>query len=322
MQQRLRFVAVVVLVVAQAVLPKGAPAQTTPAPAATAPSPFDLIPRLDPGRRAIALGIVDTSAPDTALVDDRAGNPFDLVWSGDPRGPSARPQRPDPILAAGLERVPGVDLGASRGTFDTVLAFILLLLLSTAILFQGQTFRRMLRAAFNQNFLARLMREQQRGGYYLWGALGGLLLAAYLYAAVRQLHPEWLGTRWTALDGFMVAVLGLTLLKLAALEILKAAFPLTRPLETYQLLIVTWLGLLGAVAFPLFVAVSFGPPALATACAYAAAPLVAAGLLARSLAAVAAAGPIVLGQPLHFFMYLCALEIGPLLVVYTWLTGR
>ena len=301
--------------VLEGVLPKGVKAQTV--------SAFDLIPRLDEARQAIALGIVDTSSIDT-LHGEAAfvGNPFDIRREGNPEGEGTRPQRLDPIMAAGLERVPGIDLGAKRGTFDTVLVFVFLLLLSITLIVQGQALRRMLHAAVNQNFLSRLMREQQRGSYYVWAGLGGLVLAAYLYAAVRELRPEWLGLRWTALDGFMLAVLGLTLLKLAALQILKVAFPLERQLETYQMLIVLWLGLLGVGSFPLLVAVSFGPSGLAETLAWLAAPLLAIGLLGRSLVATVAAGNVVLSYPLHFFLYLCALEIGPLLVIYTWLVSR
>ncbi len=306
---------ILLLTLAVWVLPKGAHAQTV--------SDFDLIPRLDPARQAIALGIVDTTSVDTLVAEAAfVGNPFDIQRQGDPDGEGARPQLLDPIMAAGLERVPGVDIGAKRGTFDTVLAFSLLLLLSITFLFKGQALSRMFNAAVNQNYLSRLMREQQRGGYYLWAGLGALVLAAYLYAAVRELRPEWLGVRWTALDGFMVALLGLTILKLAALELLKYAFPLQRPIETYQMLILLWLGILGVITFPLLVMVSFGPPALASVVAWVAAPLVVLALLGRSLAATAYAGTTVMAYPLHFFLYLCALEISPLLVIYTWLVGR
>ena len=279
---------------------------------AQASSPFELIPRLEPEQRRAALGSDVDSVSDGGV----GANPFDIVREGGPGAGAPAVRRPSTLSEVRRERLPGVVGGAKRQTFDAVLALGLLLLYAITLFLQRGVLRRMLDAAFNANRLERLLREQQRQGFFLWAFLGSLSVAAYAYASVRHLHPEWLDGRWTALDGFMLAVLALTLAKLGALEVLKAAFPLDGPLGRYQLLILVWLAGGGLLAFPLLVLVSFGPAPLATVLARALLPLVAAALLLRSLAAVSAAGGIALRYPLHFLLYLCALEIGPLLVLY------
>ena len=246
-----------------------------------------------------------------------SGSPFDIVRDG---GGRRGRQRPATLGDVRRERLPGGVGAARRQTFDAVLCLGLLILFSVTLLLQRGVLVRMLGAAFNENRLSRLLREQQRQGFLLWAFLGTLSLAAYAYAAVRHLHPEWLDGRWSSLDGFMLVALALTGLKLGALELLRAAFPLDKPVARYQMLILIWLAGLGLLAFPLLVLVSFGPAWLAGGLAQALLPLVAAALLLRSLSAVSASGGIVMKYPLQFLLYLCALEIGPLLVLYRALT--
>lgn len=284
---------------------------------AQAPSPFDLIPRLDEAQRRVALGIEDPSA---TSAEGPPANPFDIVRDGGPAGQQPTIQRIDPIVAEGLERVPGVDVGAERGTFDTILAAALLALLTATFLLQRSTLWRMVDAAFNRNSLTRLLREQQRGSYVVWAFVGALLVASFGYVAVRELRPAWLSARWSALDGFMLAVIGLAVAKLGALQVLKAAFPLDVPVTRYQMLILIWLGMLGVVAFPLVVLVSFAPAAVATAVAWAGAVVVAGGYAFLCLTAASSATGLATGFPVQFMLYLCALEIGPLLVSFTWLS--
>ncbi len=286
---------------------------------AQAPSPFDLIPRLDEAARKVALGIVDTVSAGEGGLAISTVNPFDIIRDGS-RQPTV--QRIDPIVAAGLERVPGTAVGAERSTFDTLLVFVLLILLSVTYFSQGGALRRIFEAAFNQNSLSRLLREQQRSSYYVWAALGALVLSSFVYVSVRELRPEWLSTRWSALDGFILVVLGLTLAKLGALQVLRSAFPLDKPVERYQMLILFWLGILGVVTFPLLVLVSFAPEAIAMAVAWTAGPIVAVALLLRSVTAFASAGRLAARYPGHFLLYLCALEIGPLLIVCAWIARR
>ncbi len=171
---------------------------------AQAPSPFDLIPRLDEAAQKIALGIVDTVSVDDGGLAVPTVNPFDIIRDG---GRQPTVQRIDPIVAAGLERVPGTAVGAERSTFDTLLVFLLLLLLSVTYFLQGGALRRIFGSVLNQNALSRLLREQQRSSYYVWGFLGALIVSSFAYVSVRELRPGWLSTRWSALDGFILATL-------------------------------------------------------------------------------------------------------------------
>ncbi len=285
---------------------------------AQAPSPFDLVPRLDEAARKVALGIVDTAGVgDGGLAV--ATNPFDIIRDGS-RQPTV--QRIDPIVAAGLERLPGTAVGAERSTFDTLLVAVLLLLLAVTFFLQKGALRRIFGSVLNQNALSRLLREQQRSSYYVWAFLGALVVASFVYVSVRELRPAYLSTRWSALDGFVLAALGLTLAKLGALQVLRVAFPLDKPVERYQMLILFWLGILGVVTFPLMVLVSFAPAPISTVVAWSAPVIVGVAVVLRSVTAFASAGGLAARYPVHFLLYLCALEIGPLLVIGTWLARR
>lgn len=274
------------------------------------PSPFDLVPRLPEDQRRVALA----TPADTARGGAAAGSPFDLVR--DPAAGAPPLERPGTLGEVRREGSYGLGDAATRGTFDAVLAAGLLILFSVTYLLQGGILRRMLEAAFNENRLARLLREQQRQGFLVWAFLGALAVAAYAYVSVRELRPEWLTGPYNSVDAFMLALIGLTLLKLGALQLLGAAFPLERPLRRYRMLILIFLAGAGLVAFPLMALVSFAPAPVAAVLAKAALPLLAAWLLLRSASGLSVAGGFVGEYPLQFLLYLCALEIGPLLVLY------
>lgn len=281
---------------------------------AQVPSPFDLAPRLtEEARRA---GREAAASSDAGAVE--AANPFDLVRDPTPgSGPVGQLQTLDPSRDRSNSRG---TRDAARGTFDALLAAGLLALFSVTYLLQGSLLHRMLEAGANRNRLSRLLREQQRWGVLVWAFIGALATAAYGYACVRHLRPGWLSGYWRSVDAFMLALIALTLVKLGALELLKTAFPLGRALRRYQMLILIAVAGAGLVALPLLALVSFGPDPVATVLAKAALPLLAAFLLLRSASALTAVGTIVTKYPLHFLLYLCALEIGPLLVLYRALT--
>jgi len=179
----------------------------------------------------------------------------------------------------------------------------------------------MINASMNSNMLSQLQRESRKFGYFLWCALGLILIGIFLFVTARHLYPDLINNSWTTLGWFILVVMGLTALKLLVLNMLKLIFPLAKPVETYQTLILVFAGVIGLCLFPALILVCFGAPGLATGVIYVGLGLIAIGFLIRSLRALGNSVRYISGYPFHFLLYLCGLEIGPLAVAIKLLTA-
>lgn len=285
---------------------------------ARAQSPFDLAREAPapaaadaPAAAAPATGAIAPTAP---AVADAPASPFDLRRGGGPAAAS-------PPAAVGGEPAAAPSPPTARSRFDTLLCAGLLILIAVTFVAQGGVLRRMWQAAFNANLLARLQREQRKGGAYWWASLGAVVLGAFAYVSARELWPGLVPEGWRVLDAFVLAALGLTAARLLALAVLGWAFPLGKPLGAYRELVLVWAGVLGVALFPALVLACFAPPAVARAACYAGVAAAGVAYLWRGLRAVAAAGRYATGHPGHFLLYFCALEISPPAIGFAWLAG-
>jgi len=301
---------------------------TTLALSAQVGSPFDLTPRLSAGVSESGVRPTDTFELPTTPVRRAAtapANPFDLVGRSDREMTGLAEQ---PIVAEADQEPQGIDanipiVGSNdRKLFDALLAVGLLLLLAVSFAMQGGSLQKMWGALGNDNLLGRMQREQRWGGYYLWGFLGAVSLGAFLFVSIREVGAGLLpNTDWLLLDVFMLGTVGLILLKLLALTVLRAVFPLERPVSSYRTIIFVWVAVLGVMLFPLTVLTAFASPVLAKAAAYLGLGICVLAYAFRALRALTVNAREITSYPLHFFMYLCALEIGPVAVAYKLLTG-
>ena len=326
------------------------------AAAAQTVSPFDLVPRLDsaaaaasslpasPGggdvpfapeasaktRDARPRARADRDAEPPGATRENAGsgsepappaNPFDLVGRLPNAAPAPAPASETPPADAAGEEVADPAAAPPRRTGDVFAVFGLLVLLSATYVVQGGALRKLFAAAANANLLSRLRREQRWGAYGAWALLGAASVGLVVYVSVRELGYLPAGGPLAAAWTFVGGAIALTAARLLALTLLGAVFPLDGSAGGYRALVLAWVAALGVVVFPLAAFVSFAPAGLAGALAYVALAVVALAYALRALRAVGAAARAVVGYPLHFFLYLCALEIGPLAVAYKLLTG-
>ena len=298
------------------------------------PSPFDLLPLLDSGRMQVlldaqdsALGAVDSSGGSTYVKR----NPFDLIFQSEDaevkgiagRG-SSRPGPSGPGLESpiDLEAVDQtVNVWVRNQTGMAILMLGLLLLVSLTVISQGQVLQKMLSALVNDNFLSRLLREQHKGPYYLWAGLGAVLIAVFVYLALPMIPLEGWEMR-KLLPRTILAMSLITMTKFVGLGLLRATFSgIARPLESYQVLVVLWTGIMGLLLFPLMIFVAFAPGDVAKSCAILGLGLLLILYVLRALRVLGSNLNLLLRYPLHFLLYLCALEISPLLLAFSWLRG-
>ncbi len=284
-------------------------------------SPFDLAPRLD----TTEVFIPEAQLPPSRIIaqpkPQEKRNPFDLIRADAPAEETHASSSPLIKLSALESIAAGSTVGMSRGTFDTILSFSLLVLLALAIVLQGGPLRKMFGACFNSNMLSSIQREQRKFGYFFWATLGMIVTGSFLFVTARHFYPTQITYSWEALGLFVLGAFGLIFLKLLTLQVLNAIFPLERPIRNYQLLILVFAGVAGVCLFPFFVLVNFGAPSLASSMAYIGLGLTVIGYLLRSLRGLGDSSRYIIGYPMHFVLYLCAFEIGPLAVALKLLTA-
>ena len=126
---------------------------------------------------------------------------------------------------------------------------------------------------------------------------------------------------WT----FLFCLLGVCLVffvKHTILFIISAVFPIAKEVKLYNFIIMTGGILLGLILFPLNMFIAYVPEGLGNFLTYIAFLAIGVVYLVRSLRSLSVASPYLGTDQFHFLMYLCVVEIAPLLVLTKFLISK
>ena len=263
-------------------------------------NPFELGPR--------------PAAPTAAAVPVASppANPFELSA---PAGEFIPAGVPTPVPPPATE-APVAD-GDERALFGLFVGLSLLLTLVVVLL--RSDLRKCYQAFLNENLLNGLYRTQTgvatpplqllhlsflfSGGFYL------LLL-------VRSVGAQ----PFTSVVGSYFACFGLlgaaVALKHLGLFALGRIFPLQKPLGRYSFTIMIFSIILGFGLYPFSALLAFGPETLQEPIKWASFGFVGLLYFFRSARALFNAGALPLQRAFHFFLYLCSIEIAPILLLW------
>ena len=272
----------------------------------TAQNPFELTERLPAEAQAAR---ADTEG---------TGNPFDIY-------PSAPVGELDD--APGAVRGPVV-IEPSVGARDNsgVIFIHLLLLLTLAslwVLFRNLLLQ-CLAATFNDSVMTQLYRRRSGGQVgalwlcYLFFLLsGGFFL--YLLTAFFRLDPG-LGL-WGSWLTFVLVVASGIGIKFFVLGLLGRVYFLRKELSQYAFALMVFSILTGLLLVPVNLLMSYAPEPLRPYFVYGGLGLLVLVYLLHLLRGLFIANHYVGRRPLHFLLYICTIEIAPLLLVYRYLSS-
>ncbi|MCS6990281.1 MAG: DUF4271 domain-containing protein [Chitinophagales bacterium] len=166
-----------------------------------------------------------------------------------------------------------------------------------------------------------LQRELSVGIPLAWVLMNGfavMVLSVYMslvatrYQWVR-INPPWLAPLWWS--GIMVLLFLVRYLYMRAASVL---LPNAGPLRyflyyEFQLLRVT-----GVVLFPLVILIAFARPPVADGALYASFGLLMLLVAIRFAKGFSVTTSLLYQRPVHFFLYLCSLEIAPIVILVRW----
>jgi hypothetical protein len=277
-------------------------------------NPFELRPRLPEPTEV---------APVMAADEPRLVNPFELRPRLESRIPDSAPPaiqvalRPDKSTAATVDRLPTGNEAIGGPLF---LVNALILLLTTLLLIVSKRYvGRITRGLWNEEIMRGLYRDRT-AGYF------GQFLAGYsLYLMSASLFVYLLGRYggliegdlfWQPLAQIGAAVTGLIVLRHLVLSIMGHIFPLQAETSQYSFCIMIFGIAAGLLLIPANLLIAYAPAELTSTAVYGTLGVLGTGYLLRALWGLRIAGPYLFNRFFHFLLYLCAVEIAPVLVLY------
>lgn len=244
------------------------------------------------------------------------GNPFDLNPALEEKLQTdyeVKPQMPS---------VP--DSLANRGDTGAFLFWVLLIIVLLLTVFininrdlPGQIYK----AILNENYLLYLQRSYTSDNrllylfFYLFFVLNG---GIFIFLAVRFF------TGYSNLNLLFLCWLGLLLLygfRHQFLRYIGYVYPLEKTFSVYSFSVMVYNLFLGLILLPVNIVLAFSPEWVVEIIMYVGLSLACLLYIIRQLRAIAGSLSVIASHPVHFFLYLCACEIMPLLILGKYFSG-
>lgn len=202
--------------------------------------------------------------------------------------------------------------------FLFVTLVILLLMLTILVTFNRGLLGSIYRAIFNDTYLKMIYRLQQSSHalsylllylFYFFNA--GLFLFLLLRYLKVNITPSDIKLYFLCVGAFV----SIYALKHIALVIIGNIFPVEKESSYYNFMIVAFNIFMGLILLPLNAVIAFMSEDLAVLAIYIGVGLFILMYLIRQLRAMLLAGNFISYQKFHFFIYLCTVEIAPILVI-------
>jgi hypothetical protein len=269
-------------------------------------NPFELKPRLD----AIAAG-------DSTEIIPISNNPFDIVAVAKTAQPAKggsfniRTDNKAKLLTAKEK-----ETNYRRFLFVTILIMFIILTLIVTIF--RILIEKIMKAFARDNMLHQLHREQSSGLavaylilyllFFMNGGLFAFLAGRYYGLSVSSSNLYVLLLCIGGVAGFFVA-------KHFVLWFVSFVFPVGKEVDSYQFTIMIFNIVVGLLLVPVVLFIAYAPESTTKAVLYGAFGLLGLIYLFLYLRGLFIASRFIAGNKFHFLLYLCAVEIAPILVI-------
>ena len=283
-------------------------------------NPFELNHRLQQNRSAriedsTSLNTnpfdINTSTASSIITPSDDNNPFDIQGSGISSpvqaspDPSSAPITTDKTLSV----KPSNDL-----LFWPILGSVVFLTLLVTL--YRNLLGKIYRAFTNENVLKLLQREQSgivRVPFWLWYGL--FCINAGIFAFLVFTYLGYLPIQLPYISLCIAGIAGFFLIKHFVLKIIEATLPFAKAIKQYSFTIVIFNIILGIALIPLNVLIAFAPQHTTWSIILLSFTIILFVYLFRHLRSLALATTYLSFHKFHFFMYLCTVEIAPLLII-------
>ena len=202
--------------------------------------------------------------------------------------------------------------------------FILVLLTFLMTLFRS-LFSRVYKAFINDNMMNQLFREKEGSGNLVFFILYGMFLInlgffLFLLSKHYEVAPSFGNFRW--LLYCIGGASGLIILKHLLLKVLGFIFPVSKEMDLYNFTIIVFGIVIGLILIPVNIFLAYGPAEMMSSLIYFTFIVLILIYLFRSLRGLFIANKFLVFYKFHFLLYICTVEIGPVLVLTKLLLGN
>jgi len=269
-------------------------------------NPFELLPRMDP-EEARANRAAQAQKDTAVVVSD---NPFDLIRGTAPTGSGPRTITPRPANR------PAGKQGNQRFLFITVL--IDLVLLAFLITTMRPLVNKSIKAFMSDNWMNLLYRDREGRGLFPFLILYLLFfinLGLFLFLLARNYRLLPALSNLQLLGYTTVGSLLVFTLKHLLVGIVGYIFPVEKECRRYNFMIIIFSIVLGLLLVPFNLLLAYAPESFRVAVVYFAAGALGLAYLFRYLRGLLLANKFVLFHKFHFLLYICTVEIAPVVLV-------
>ena len=276
-------------------------------------NPFELQHRAD--KKAKEVGVDNDIIEEPSEVDVADDNPFNVIRTPiKAKTPVVKPKETINPKKSVTEVTAPDD---KNFRFSLTLAMLVFLALSMSI-YRAQLVRAY-QAFINENVLRMLHREKGTVAYVPYYVLYSLFLfnvGVYIYLLLRyyNLTPDVSNT--TLLFMTTGIATGLYFLKHFVIKFLGWVFPIQKETSIYSMTITIFGIILSIVLFTANVTIAYAPPQIIPVIIYISFVIIGIVYFFRSIRGLSIASKFLNRNKFHFFIYLCAVEIAPVLILW------
>ncbi|MFK7980960.1 MAG: DUF4271 domain-containing protein [Saprospiraceae bacterium] len=276
-------------------------------------NPFELKHRLD---KEVVID-AEKEAVDNRII--KTDNPFDIAEQ-----PIEKPATITRPIAPIEDKEDGLPKAEVSKNYLIAVFFVVLAFFTAVISIARKKLEQSYRAFLNDNFLRQLHRVNQGSfslSYFLLYLSFFLNVGIFIYLAANYFGanlPQ--NIAWVFLVCLGVALA--FLFKHLLLFFIQSVFPISKEIKLYSFSIMVFSIILGIVLLPVNILAAFAPIGLAKIAILGGLGAIIATYLFRSIRGISIASKYIMLHSFHFLLYLCAVEILPVVVLLKFILLR
>ncbi len=214
---------------------------------------------------------------------------------------------------------------ALSSKFNLWMTILLVTTLTVLVNIYKSTLAKVYRSFLNDNFLKMVHRDYgpvTMIPYLVLYTFSLILIGIFLFVVLNFYKISFFSTPLLTLLSCVGSIIAIFMVKHFVLQIIGSIFPISKEIKQYSFTIIIFGIITGLFLLPAILLISYAPPNLTSTVIYGAIALIALLYLYRILRSLFIAIKYISLHKFHFFVYLCTIEIAPLLVLMKLIIGR
>ncbi len=260
-------------------------------------------------------------------IIQNSSNPFDLIHRSNSRGEGYNPfdvvqsneRNMDRLEQLAPRRIIIKPKNTKQGNFNFILFSSILILFTFLFTMFRSELSQIYRGFFNENILKLLHREQTgivKAPYLIWYVFAFISLAAFIIQIFQHFYPVELVGIWANFGWIFLGIVGVFSSKHLGMIFLGQIFPIQKEMGIYSFTFILTTIILGLGLIPINLIIAFGPSSSYAFFIYLGLVLMALTYSYGYLRILFITSRKWVRYVFHFFIYLCTVEIAPIIVLF------